>query len=202
MGIADAPLAGRANPGDGTGRAPSSQPPLATATAASSMGSALALSPEKCTALARPKRAIAVNFSAVQFRQRNVITKVAQALSDSGLAPALLEIELTESAIMCSGSDTTEILNNPRRLGIRLAINVYAKHKDLDEWVFRDEIFYVLAGEGVALCNGQKIPVRKGEGRLPEVVEFTLERPPVRLELSDAELRTEIRWLADHDPRA
>jgi phosphatidylglycerol:prolipoprotein diacylglycerol transferase len=29
-------------------------------------------------------------------------------------------------------------------LGIRLAINVYAKHKDLDEWVFRDEIFYVL----------------------------------------------------------
>ena len=70
-----------------------------------------------------PKRAIAVNFSAVQFRQRNVITKVAQALSDSGLAPALLEIELTESAIMCSGSDTTEILNNPRRLGIRLAID-------------------------------------------------------------------------------
>ncbi len=29
-----------------------------------------------------------------------------------------------------------------------------------------DEIFYVLAGEGVALCNGQKIPVKKGDSFL------------------------------------
>lgn len=29
-----------------------------------------------------------------------------------------------------------------------------------------DEIFYVLAGQGVALCNGQRIPVRKGDSFL------------------------------------
>lgn len=40
--------------------------------------------------------------------------------------------------------------------------------------------------------------VQRGKpSRLPEVVEFTLERPPVRLELSDAELRTEIRVQLD-----
>jgi EAL domain-containing protein (putative c-di-GMP-specific phosphodiesterase class I) len=70
-----------------------------------------------------PMAPVAVNFSAVQFRQRNIIGKVAQALTDSGLDPALLEIELTESAIMHGGSDTTEILKNLRQLGIRLAID-------------------------------------------------------------------------------
>ncbi|EDM73662.1 prolipoprotein diacylglyceryl transferase [Plesiocystis pacifica SIR-1] len=29
-------------------------------------------------------------------------------------------------------------------LGIAMAVRVYAKHKDLDEWVFRDQIFWVL----------------------------------------------------------
>ncbi len=29
-----------------------------------------------------------------------------------------------------------------------------------------DEVFYVLAGEGVALCNGQRIPVRRGDSFL------------------------------------
>ncbi|MBK8961448.1 MAG: EAL domain-containing protein [Proteobacteria bacterium] len=70
-----------------------------------------------------PMAPMAVNFSAVQFRQRNIIAKVAQVLSDSGLPAELLEIELTESAIMHSGSDTTEVLDNLRRLGIRLAID-------------------------------------------------------------------------------
>jgi EAL domain-containing protein (putative c-di-GMP-specific phosphodiesterase class I) len=52
-----------------------------------------------------------------------VVGKVEQALRDSGLAPALLEIELTESAIMQSGAEVTDTLNNLRELGIRLAID-------------------------------------------------------------------------------
>lgn len=44
---------------------------------------------------------------------------------------------------------------------------------------------------------GRGKPSRGKPSRLPEVVEFTLERPPVWMELSDAELRTEIRRRLD-----
>lgn len=44
-------------------------------------------------------------------------------------------------------------------------------------------------------CHGKSS--RGKPSRLPEVVEFTLERPPVWMELSDAELRAEIRQRLD-----
>ena len=66
---------------------------------------------------------IAVNFSAVQFRERGVVRKVEQILAETGLDPALLEIELTESAIMRHGAETVATLEALRALGLTLAID-------------------------------------------------------------------------------
>jgi len=47
-----------------------------------------------------PPMLMAVNLSAVQFRQSNLLDVVADILNDVGLPPALLELELTEAVAM------------------------------------------------------------------------------------------------------
>jgi diguanylate cyclase (GGDEF)-like protein/PAS domain S-box-containing protein len=66
---------------------------------------------------------IAVNLSAVQFRRGDVEQSVIRALEASGLDPALLELELTESILI---SDTENILATVQRLkqlGVKLSID-------------------------------------------------------------------------------
>ncbi|MDD5329748.1 MAG: EAL domain-containing protein [Sulfuricella sp.] len=70
-----------------------------------------------------PELVIAVNLSAVQFKRRNLEYSVAQALGDSGLDPALLELELTESILI---RDTDKVLATVQRLkalGVKLSID-------------------------------------------------------------------------------
>ena len=70
-----------------------------------------------------PELLIAVNLSAVQFKRGDVEKSVTQALELSGLNPALLELELTESILI---KDTEKVLATVRRLkslGVKLSID-------------------------------------------------------------------------------
>jgi two-component system CheB/CheR fusion protein len=66
---------------------------------------------------------IAVNFSALQFRQKNVIEKISRALHESGLPPQCLEVELTERVLMSSSAEAEETVRDLHRLGIRVAVD-------------------------------------------------------------------------------
>jgi diguanylate cyclase (GGDEF)-like protein/PAS domain S-box-containing protein len=66
---------------------------------------------------------VAVNLSALQFRRGDIEASVTRALDESGLDPALLELELTESILI---HDTEKVLATVMRLkhmGIRLSID-------------------------------------------------------------------------------
>jgi diguanylate cyclase (GGDEF)-like protein/PAS domain S-box-containing protein len=70
-----------------------------------------------------PELLMAVNLSAVQFKRGDVLKSVTQALAESGLEPALLELELTESILI---KDTEKVLATVRQLkslGIKLSID-------------------------------------------------------------------------------
>lgn len=70
-----------------------------------------------------PELQVAVNLSAVQFKRGDVEKSVTYALAESGLDPALLELELTESILI---KDTEKVLNTVRRLkalGVKLSID-------------------------------------------------------------------------------
>ena len=71
----------------------------------------------------QPGLRIAVNLSARQFRQKNLIGMIEQALCDTGLAPALLELELTEGMLMHHAEDTVQTLARLDEMGVRLAID-------------------------------------------------------------------------------
>ncbi|MFC5992286.1 putative bifunctional diguanylate cyclase/phosphodiesterase [Limoniibacter endophyticus] len=66
---------------------------------------------------------VAVNVSAVQFRNGGLEAALTQALSDSNLPPHRLEIEITESILLEQTDATISMLENIRALGIRVALD-------------------------------------------------------------------------------
>ena len=66
---------------------------------------------------------IAVNLSPVQFRNRALVGDVAQILSDTGLSPARLELEVTESLLLGDDAAVLTALHELRALGVRIAMD-------------------------------------------------------------------------------
>jgi diguanylate cyclase (GGDEF)-like protein/PAS domain S-box-containing protein len=66
---------------------------------------------------------VAVNLSAIQFRRNDMAGIIADILAQSGLNPATLELELTESVIMQDTRETAEMMRRLNQLGVRLAID-------------------------------------------------------------------------------
>ena len=66
---------------------------------------------------------VAVNVSALQFGQADLVRTVAAALEQSGLQPASLELELTESLLMQRIEETAERMQQLRALGVRIALD-------------------------------------------------------------------------------
>ena len=66
---------------------------------------------------------VAVNVSSRLFARRELYEQVAQVLHDTGLDPAFLELEVTESAVMDDPEVALEQLHRLRELGLRLAID-------------------------------------------------------------------------------
>jgi EAL domain-containing protein (putative c-di-GMP-specific phosphodiesterase class I) len=69
-----------------------------------------------------PER-VAVNLSVRQAIQPDLVADVATALDQSDLDPAMLEIELTEHALMDHSATATRALHGLSRLGVRLGID-------------------------------------------------------------------------------
>jgi diguanylate cyclase (GGDEF)-like protein len=70
-----------------------------------------------------PEFIIAVNISTVQFRRGNIEQVVANALALSGLNPACLELELTESTLIQNAEEFIKTLQRLKTLGIRISID-------------------------------------------------------------------------------
>jgi EAL domain-containing protein (putative c-di-GMP-specific phosphodiesterase class I) len=66
---------------------------------------------------------IAVNVSAVQFRQDGFRELIQAVLDESGLAPEYLELELTESLLLSSADLTFPVLQQLKTMGVKLAID-------------------------------------------------------------------------------
>jgi len=68
-------------------------------------------------------RTVAVNLSARQFHQRDLDSVIARIIDESGIDPTLLELELTESAVMREPEEAARTLRNLEAMGVRLAID-------------------------------------------------------------------------------
>ncbi len=75
----------------------------------------------RAAGLALPR--LAVNVSACQLRRPDVPRRLAELVREAGMDPAMLEIEITESALMQATDTASEILRSLRGMGTRIAID-------------------------------------------------------------------------------
>ena len=66
---------------------------------------------------------VAVNISARQFRQRDLLDRIKAVLCDTGCRPDWLEIELTESLVMQDLRRTLDVLRGLKEMGISIAVD-------------------------------------------------------------------------------
>jgi diguanylate cyclase (GGDEF)-like protein/PAS domain S-box-containing protein len=66
---------------------------------------------------------VAVNLSARQFQQPNLVGTIARILEETGLPPTCLELEITETAAMQNVDFTTTLLKELQRMGVRIAMD-------------------------------------------------------------------------------
>lgn len=66
---------------------------------------------------------IAVNLSARQFLQHDLVEMVQSVLRDTSLAPGSLELEITETTAMQNAEATVEVLRALRAIGVGIAID-------------------------------------------------------------------------------
>jgi diguanylate cyclase (GGDEF)-like protein len=66
---------------------------------------------------------VSVNLSAKDFRNDDIVAKVREALAASGLDPARLEIEVTETALLEDRAQTRRHIEQLKALGVRIALD-------------------------------------------------------------------------------
>jgi diguanylate cyclase (GGDEF)-like protein len=66
---------------------------------------------------------VAVNLSPAQFRKRNLVDTVSEALEASGLWPGRLELEITETVLLQDDEENLALLHQLRALGISIVLD-------------------------------------------------------------------------------
>jgi len=66
---------------------------------------------------------VAVNLAPSQFRLFDLVGQIRRALDASGLDPGLLEIELTETAVMSDAEESVQILEAISRMGVLVSVD-------------------------------------------------------------------------------
>jgi diguanylate cyclase (GGDEF)-like protein len=70
-----------------------------------------------------PPLRIAVNLSARQFQQQNLVKTIAQVLQETGLEPQYLELEITESLVIQDVDFTVSVLRELQEMGIHICMD-------------------------------------------------------------------------------
>jgi EAL domain-containing protein (putative c-di-GMP-specific phosphodiesterase class I) len=70
-----------------------------------------------------PRLPVAVNVSAVEFRDQDFVDGVRTVLSETGLEARCLELELTEGVLMEDAQSTAAVLQELKTMGVHLAVD-------------------------------------------------------------------------------
>jgi len=127
-----------------------------------------------------PFASVAVNVSARQFLEANLFQTVRDILSETGLNPNALELEITESAVMQNPESTLQVLRQFQALGVRLSIDDFGTGYSNLTYLYRfpvqsvkiDRSFVIgLADDGSSKTLVRAIVALAHELRLSVVVE-------------------------------
>src|SRR5262249_23119079 len=82
---------------------------------------------------ATPPLRVSVNLSARQLTHPDLVPTVEQALSDAGVPPERLSLEITESILLTDSTATRTVISHLKRIGVDLALDDFGTgHPPLD----------------------------------------------------------------------
>jgi EAL domain-containing protein (putative c-di-GMP-specific phosphodiesterase class I) len=98
---------------------------------------------------------VSVNLSVHQLRQGKLVSLVRQVLEETGLAPHLLELELTESQLLDSVEHIIATFQQLRNLGVKLAIDDFGTGYSSLSYLKRIPVDYVKIDQAFIRGLGQ-----------------------------------------------
>jgi EAL domain-containing protein (putative c-di-GMP-specific phosphodiesterase class I) len=70
-----------------------------------------------------PDISVAINISTIQFNDNNIVERIKENIRNTGVNPAIIELEITESLLMTDSSDFSNTLDKIKKLGIKVSID-------------------------------------------------------------------------------
>ncbi len=125
-----------------------------------------------------PPMRVAVNLSARQFQQHNTVQTIAKILSETGIDPEYLEIEITETIAMTDVKFTVSVLQQLQEMGIRISLDDFGtgysslwslKHLPLNNLKI-DRSFVADLMNGASGAAIVKVAIALGQGLNLEVI--------------------------------
>ncbi|PWE47234.1 bifunctional diguanylate cyclase/phosphodiesterase [Pseudomonas prosekii] len=66
---------------------------------------------------------VSVNLSPIEFKTGNLFERIQKTLHNSGIDPARVELEITESVMLDDAAGALEVMKNLKRLGVRICMD-------------------------------------------------------------------------------
>ena len=73
--------------------------------------------------MAHPDYKVNVNLSVVQLLQNDIVEQIAEVISETGIDPKKLTLEVTESLAIIDMNRMKKILADIKKLGVRVALD-------------------------------------------------------------------------------
>jgi len=142
----------------------------------------------------RPIR-IAVNLSGRQIRQDGLVRTVHEALAESGLSPAQLELEITESTIMQNDDVTNSTLRELTDMGIGLALDDFGTGYSSLSYLRRFELDRVKIDRSFV----GEIPGNVDDAALTAAIIALAHSLRISVVAEGVETMQQVEYLRDHD---
>jgi len=137
---------------------------------------------------------VAVNLSAVQFRDANLDTVLRGIIDEFGLPPNLLELELTESALVEDIDQTVETLSRLKSLGHTIAVDDFGSGYSSFGYLTRFPIDSLKIDRSF-VCN---IPVSADDMTVTRTIIGMAKNLDLKLVAEGVETVEQARFLKDH----
>ncbi len=119
---------------------------------------------------------LSVNISAVEFRHKDFVHEVSRIVDETGILPAMLQLEITENVLMSDAKASFAILQQLKKIGLLLAVDDfgtgYSSLSYLQQFpidvlkIDRSFLHDIAAGNGNTIIVGAVIAMGKSLGLL------------------------------------
>ncbi len=145
-------------------------------------------------ALGTPPISVAVNLSARQFARDELAAVVLRVLRDTGLDPRMLELEITESTVMHNADRAVQVLQQLKRLGVRISIDDFGTGYSSLSYLKRFPISSVKIDRSFVL----DLPGDKDDAAITEAVIAMAHSLRLRVIAEGVETSEQYRFLQEH----